>query len=129
MVVSTGPGGKTARAEGDYKQDKPYTRENPGPWAGAESSHVPQITYEKMGKGLMVTVKVNHPMDPKKPHYIMWIKLEDGHGKLLGNKELMATDPAATATFELASVPGKLKALQRCNIHGIWMNETDVKLK
>jgi desulfoferrodoxin-like iron-binding protein len=128
MASAVDPGGKPARAQGEYKQDKPYTRTDPGPWAGAENKHLPQITYEKMGTGLEVTVKVdNHPMDPEKPHYIMWIRLEDGRGKLLGEKDFVATDPAAIATFELKSVPDKLVGLERCNIHGIWMSEAGVR--
>jgi desulfoferrodoxin-like iron-binding protein len=130
MLSSSGRATASAQAQGEYKQDKPYTRENPGPWAGAAEKHIPQIIYEKMGTGLKVTVKVdNHPMDPKKPHYIMWIKLEDGRGNLLGRKDFVATDPAPVATFELESVPAHLRAFERCNIHGIWMSEAKVELK
>jgi len=118
------------QSEGAYKQDKPYTRENPGPWAGAEDKHLPRITYEKMGMGLKVTVKVdNHLMDPAKPHYIMWIRLENGMGILLGKHAFKATDPEPVASFELKSVPAHLKAFERCNIHGIWMSEAKVELK
>jgi desulfoferrodoxin-like iron-binding protein len=121
--------GKT-QGQGEAKQDKPYTRENPGPWAGAEAKHLPQITYEKMGTGLKVSVKVdNHPMDAAKPHYIMWIRLEDGNGKVLGQHTFKATDPSPEASFELKSVPADLKAFERCNVHGIWMSEAKVELK
>jgi desulfoferrodoxin-like iron-binding protein len=130
MLSSVGRTTPSAQAQGEYKQDKPYTRQNPGPWAGAETKHVPEIMYEKMGAGLKVTVKVdNHPMDPAKPHYIMWIRLEDGMGKVLGKHQFKPTDPAPVATFELKSVPGKLAAFERCNIHGIWMNEVTVEPK
>jgi desulfoferrodoxin-like iron-binding protein len=129
-LSALGSGMSSAQAQGGYKQDKPYTRENPGPWAAAKDKHVPEITYEKMGMGLKVTVKVdNHPMDPQKPHYIMWIRLEDGRGKVFGKKDFVATDPAPIATFELKSVPAHLQAFERCNIHGIWMNEAKVELK
>jgi len=118
------------KPQGEYKQDKPYTQENPGPWAGSQAKHVPEITYEKMGTGLKVTVKVdNHAMDPAKPHYIMWIRLEDGMGKVLGKHAFKATDPAPVASFELKSVPAHLRAFERCNIHGIWMSEAKVELK
>ncbi|MGZ7046573.1 MAG: desulfoferrodoxin family protein [Candidatus Aminicenantales bacterium] len=127
---STQAGYGQSTPQGEYKQDKPYTRENPGPWAGAQDKHVPEITYEKMGMGLKVTVKVdNHPMDPAKPHYIMWIRLEDGMGKVLGKHAFKATDPAPEASFELKSVPANLKAFERCNIHGIWMSEAKVELQ
>lgn len=127
--------GKKAPVQAQMKsaqvQQKPYTRDDPGPWADKVKAHVPEITYEKTGTGLKVTVKVdNHPMDPKTPHYIMMIKLEDGSGAALGQKDFVATDPAPPiATFELKSIPGKLKAYERCNIHGLWMNEVDVTTK
>jgi superoxide reductase len=92
--------------------------------------HLPQITYEKTDTGLKVTVKVdNHPMDAQKPHYIMWIKLEDGSGTMLGEKDFMATDPEPVATFDLTSVPVSLKAYEQCNIHGIWMSEANVDVQ
>jgi len=129
-LSALGSGMSSVQDQGGYKQDKPYTLQNSGPWAAAKDKHIPQITYEKMGMGLKVTVKVdNHPMDPKKPHYIMWIKLEDGRGNLLGRKDFVATDPAPVAAFELKSVPAHLRAFERCNIHGIWMSEAKVELK
>jgi len=107
--------------------ENPYTKENPGPWAEKVGTHLPQITYEKAGSGLTVTVKVdNHPMDPQQPHFIMSIMLQDGMGATLGEKTFVATDPAPLAVFELMSVPDKLKAYEHCNIHGIWMGETSV---
>lgn len=105
----------------------PYTKENPGPWADLAEKHIPEITYEKAGAGLKVTVKVdNHPMDPKAPHYIMEIMLHDGAGAMLGQKTFVATDPEPVATFELMSVPEKLVAYEHCNIHGFWKNEIGV---
>jgi superoxide reductase len=107
--------------------ENPYTKENPGPWAGKEGAHVPQITYEKAGSGLKVTVRIdNHPMDPQAPHYIMSIMLKDGLGTTLGEKTFVATDPEPVATFELMSIPEKLVAYEHCNLHGIWMSETAV---
>jgi superoxide reductase len=103
-----------------------YTRSDPGAWGGKEDSHVPQIVYEKMETGLKVTVTVSHEMNPETPHYIMKIKLKDGEDNLLGEKELQATDEKAEAIFELFAVPGKLKAYEKCNLHGVWMDEVDV---
>jgi desulfoferrodoxin-like iron-binding protein len=112
-------------------QDKPYTKDSPGPWdAATAAKHSPEITFVKAGKGLKVTVKVDsHPMDAQKPHYIMWIKLQDADGKELGKKEFAPTDPAPVASFELATVPPTLSALEQCNIHGIWQNTVPVKLR
>jgi len=118
-----------ARVSQDYTQEKPYTEEDPGPWpAAVANTHSPEISYEKTDSGLKVMVKVdNHPMDPKKPHYIMWIRIEDGDGNKLGEKTFQMTDPAPMVVFELASIPVKLRAFERCNIHGIWMSETEVE--
>jgi len=67
-------------------------------------------------------------MDAQKPHFIQWIRVEDGNGKLLAKKIFKPTDPAPAATFHLASIPEKLKVLDHCNVHGTWLNEVDVKL-
>ncbi len=119
------------RAAQEPDQKEPYTMTSFGPWnEGVAKTHVPQVTFEKMGAALMITVKVdNHPMDANKPHWIMWIRVEDVDGKVLVKKEFKATDPAPVATFHLATWPAKLKVLERCNIHGIWLNEVEVKLK
>jgi len=131
LVIQSGYGkglSNQAQMKAVEGQEKPYTRDDPGPWADKVKSHVPEISYERAGSGLKVTVKVdNHPMDPKTPHYIMEIRLEDGTGVALGKKEFVATDPAPpTATFELKSIPAKLRAYERCNVHGLWMNEENV---
>ena len=121
-----------AQAGQEYSQPKPYTMTFFGPWNEAVAkTHVPQVTFAKAGQGLKVTVQIDsHPMDPQKPHWIMWIRLEDMKGQKLGEKTLQATDPRpAVAVFELPKMHSKLKALERCNIHGVWLNEADVKLK
>ena len=122
----------TAVKDKDYTQPEPYTAKNFGPWnAAVAATHVPQVVFEKMGMGLKVTVQIdNHPMDPQKPHWIMWIRLEDMKGKKLGEKTFKATDPRpAIAVFELPAMHDKIKAFERCNIHGIWLNEAAVDLK
>jgi desulfoferrodoxin-like iron-binding protein len=103
-----------------------FTRNDPGAWEGKETGHLPVITYEKSDTGLKVNVVVNHVMDDGAPHYIMWIKLFDGDGNLLGQQEFEANDEKAEASFELTSVPAKLVAHEKCNVHGIWMEQVDV---
>lgn len=103
-----------------------YTAADPGAWEGKESSHVPVITYEKTATGLTVTVTVNHVMDASIPHYIEWVKLMDGEGRVFGDAFFQATDAKAEATFELETVPAKLVAIERCNVHGLWKEEVDV---
>jgi desulfoferrodoxin-like iron-binding protein len=119
-----------APAPEEYTQEQPYSKDFYGPWDEAVSKvHLPEITYEKTDSGLKVTVKIdNHPMDPEKPHYIMWIRIEDGEGNTLGETDFVATDPAPVTTFDLTTVPAKIKAFERCNIHGIWTSETDVNV-
>jgi superoxide reductase len=112
--------------EMEAEEEPVYTRNDPGAWEGKESSHIPVITYEKTETGLTVTVTVNHVMDAEIPHYIEWVKLWDGEGNLLGEAAFEATDKTARATFEITSVPTKLVAHERCNVHGIWMEEVPV---
>ena len=131
MGGGTNIGQMAGQASGEYSQPKPYTKDFFGPWnAQVAQTHVPQVNYYMTDTGLKVTIKIdNHPMDPKKPHWIMWIRLEDGMGNKLGEKTFKATDPAPVATFELKSMPDVLKATERCNIHGIWLNEVKVEMK
>jgi len=122
----------TAMKDQEYTQPEPYTAKFFGPWNEAVAkTHVPMVTFEKMGPGLKVTVQIdNHPMDPQQPHWIMWIKLEDMKGNTLGEKTFKAADPRpAVAVFELPSMVDTVKAFERCNVHGIWLNEAPVSLK
>jgi desulfoferrodoxin-like iron-binding protein len=135
--AGTGPGtaaaaSTAAQTAQEYSQPEPYTEKFFGPWnAAVAGTHVPQVTFEKAGEGLKVTVQIdNHPMDPQKPHWIMWIRLQDQDGNTLGEKTFQPTDPRpAVAVFELPKMYEKLKAFERCNIHGIWLNEASVELK
>jgi len=116
----------------DYTQPEPYTAKNFGPWNEAvAATHVPQVTFKKEGTGVRVTVQIdNHPMDPQKPHWIMWIRIEDTKGRKLGEETFKATDPRpAVAVFDLPETPKRIKAFERCNIHGIWLNDLAVELK
>jgi len=122
----------TAVKDQEYSQPEPYTAKFFGPWnEGVAKTHVPMVTFEKMGMGLKVTVQIdNHPMDPQQPHWIMWIRLEDTKGNKLGEKTFKATDPRpAIAVFELPAMVDTVKAFERCNVHGIWLNEAPVSLK
>ena len=117
---------KPAQPAEEMEAEPVYTKDDPGPWAGKEAAHVPQIAYEKTESGLMVTVTVNHEMNPEKPHYIMYIKLMDGDGNVLGEKDFVPEDPKAEAVFELSTVPSKLVAEERCNVHGLWKSEIEI---
>ena len=103
-----------------------YTRDNVGEYEGMQDAHLPVIAYEKSDIGLKVTVTVNHEMNAETPHYIMWIKIKDAEDNLLGEKMFEATDAAAEAVFDLAEIPAAIKAFEKCNVHGIWMDEAQV---
>jgi superoxide reductase len=117
---------ETKEPESKESEEIIFTRSDPGAWGGKEDSHIPQIAYEKIEAGLEVTVTVSHEMNPETPHYIIYIKLKDGEGHLLGEKEFQAADEKAEAIFKLTTVPGKLVAYEKCNLHGIWMDEVVV---
>jgi len=106
-----------------------YTRDDPGAYGGKEDSHVPVVAYEKTETGLKVTVRVSHEMNSEKPHFIEWIRLTDGADNLLAEKGFQATDEKAEAVFELTTVPDKLVAYEKCNLHGIWKEEIDIYLQ
>ncbi len=133
LMVMSGWTGQYAAAPAaqEKPQAAPYTATSFGPWnAEVAKVHVPEVSFKKVGAETEVTVKVDsHPMDPQKPHYIMWIRLEDENGKKLAEHEFKPTDPAPVATFKLAAVPAKIKALEHCNIHGTWLNEAAVEMK
>ena len=131
VAAAAGQYGTTPPAQ-EYKQPKPYTATFFGPWNEAVAAkHLPEVTFEKAGTGVAVRVQVdNHVMDAQKPHYIMWIRLEDGKGLPLGEKTFQATDPSpAVAVFELPKAPARVKAFERCNVHGIWLTEKAVEIK
>jgi len=116
----------------EMTQTQPFTAKFFGPWNEAVAkTHIPMVTFEKTAMGLKVTVQVdNHPMDPQKPHWIQWIRVEDMNGHKLGEKVFQATDPSpAIAVFELPKTHDKLKVFEHCNIHGTWLNEATVNVK
>jgi desulfoferrodoxin-like iron-binding protein len=125
-VVEENQAAEKIEPEAQEAEETVYTRSNPSAWSGKEEGHVPQIVYEKMETGLKVTVTVAHEMNPEKPHYIMYIMLKDGEDNLLGEREFEATNEKAEAIFELTTMPSKLIAYERCNLHGLWMDEVDV---
>jgi desulfoferrodoxin (superoxide reductase-like protein) len=97
-----------------------YTADSPGPWAGKEAGHVPQIVID----GTNVTIKVAHPMhaadDAGPEHYITTIYARDQANKIVWLKEFKVDDPAAETTFALPAGTTALTAYSHCNIHGLW---------
>ena len=112
-VVEETQAAEKTEPESKEAEEVIFTRSDPGAWGGKEDSHVPQIAYEKMEARLKVTVTVSHEMNAETLHYIMYIKLKDGEGNLLGEKEFQAADEKAEAIFEVTTTPGKLVAYEK----------------
>lgn len=122
------PAEVAAEAPSQPDSDIVRTRKDPGAYGGKEDSHVPRIEWKKTDAGLSVTVSVDHEMNPETPHYIMWIGLWDESGRLIGEKTFSAEDEAAVAVFELNRTPSGFKAYEKCNLHGVWMEERDIRI-
>ena len=118
----------TSQTEGSEQpvENVIFTREDPGAYGGKEDSHIPRIVYEKTDTGLKITVSVEHEMNAEKPHFIEWIALWDEESTELGRTQFKAQDAKAEIVVELNSVPSKLTAMEKCNLHGIWREEIDI---
>jgi superoxide reductase len=110
-------------------KEEVYTAADPGPWAGKEAAHVPQIVVAKTETGWDVTVTVKHVMIAQPQHFIQWIRLQDGDGAVLGRKEFTPADAKPEAVFALKTLPAKLAAFEHCNIHGLWKSERESAAK
>jgi superoxide reductase len=89
-----------------------------------EMKHSPKITVEppvNAGDPTKVTVAVGrtmHPMEVK--HHIKWIALYAGDKKVAHvNLEPVISKPVVTFLVVLSG-PTTLRALEECNIHGVW---------
>jgi len=98
------------------EKDGVYTATNPGPWAGKEKSHVPQVTFPA-GQG-SVELFTAHPMSPD--HYISAQYVKDQDGKLIAFAAHQGTDAEARATLSLPRGTTSITAFSHCNIHGDW---------
>ena len=124
-----------------------YTNEAPGPFAGKERSHVPQVTIQSDGVAIVL---VSHVMDagspatdagapeggllpglldagyvdsggPRPPHYVSTIWVTDDQGRVIFMKQFLPTD-AAPPFIALAIPEGTktIRAYEHCNLHGVW---------
>ena len=99
-----------------------------------EKKHLPVITAPKRvkkGERFEVTVEVGkllaHPNEPG--HFIQFIELYSG------DTYLARLDLTAKATFPIMRVwcaldhnHSKLRAFERCNLHGTWENEIEIEV-
>jgi superoxide reductase len=120
-----------ARAEGygDYGSSEEAATniqriKDPANLTPAEKKHSPLIQLDapaKAGEPVRVTVSVGrlmHPMEAK--HWIKWIELYAGEKKIARvNLEPEVSKPVVTFTVVLSG-PTTLRALEECNLHGVW---------
>jgi len=99
-----------------------------------EKKHLPIITAPKKvkkGECFEVTVEVGkllkHPNEPG--HFIQFIELYAGD-TYLARMDFTAktTCPVMKACVSLDHAHGKLRAFERCNLHGTWENDIDIEV-
>jgi superoxide reductase len=95
-----------------------------------EMKHSPKITVEgpvKAGEPAKVTVAVGravHPMEAK--HHIDWIELYAGDQRI-ARVDLVPEVSKPVVTFMVVlSGPTTLRALEECNLHGVWEETLEV---
>ena len=108
------------------------TAKDPANATDFEKKHTPVIKAPdtvKAGEFFDVTVEVgkvvSHPNEPG--HFIQWIELYSGH-TFIARADLtpVMSDAVVTIPVRLEHVH-PLRAIARCNLHGAWMGEKDVK--
>ncbi|MFK7827336.1 MAG: desulfoferrodoxin family protein [Oligoflexales bacterium] len=102
-----------------FIENRIYTQDDPGQWAGKEAGHIPTITRV----GLDVTITTNHAIGAE--HYIAKHTLADEAGQTLTEFEFdpaNAADSAISTHTLLNPLPasGLLKVYALCNLHGLW---------
>ena len=99
-----------------------------------EKKHLPIISAPKSvrkGECFEVEVEVGkllrHPNEPG--HFIQFIELYAGD-TYLARMDFTArtTCPVMKARVSLDHAHGKLRAFERCNLHGTWENEVDIEV-
>jgi len=115
----------------EEKQDAIKTAQDPKNKTELEKKHIPLITVVKKC-GLIpdgctdVHVKVgeiNHPMTPE--HLIQNIDLYCDN-EFISRVILTADKLNAAAALHLKAKTGKITVIERCNLHGAWISETNL---
>lgn len=116
------------------KINKPVDSKN---LSEGEKKHIPAIYVPKSivaGEPFEVVVQVGyipHVMEDK--HYIEWVELYL-NDKKVGRAELSSRNKKAEATFTvepektLKGKECKLRALEQCNVHGLWEEFMPIKI-
>lgn len=96
---------------------EPMEELEPNTQDGAHEKHIPVVSVE----GNIVTVKVgevNHPM--MDAHYIEWIMIQTNFGN---QRKVLHPGDEPVARFALLEGEKVLKALEYCNLHGLYATE------
>lgn len=100
----------------------PMRQLKPGETDGAGEKHVPALSLDKDQLKVQVG-EVVHPM--LENHYItnIWAEYPDG------TVEKISLNPGdePVAIFNVDDVKGIVKVYEYCNLHGLWVNEIEVK--
>ncbi len=118
---------------GESGAGKPIQKiKDPANLTPAETKHSPKITVEgpvKAGEPAKVTVAVGramHPMEAK--HHINWIELYAGDQRI-ARVDLVPEVSKPVVTFMVVlSGATTLRALEECNLHGVWEEDLDVSV-
>ena len=84
---------------------------------GAHEKHIPVVSVENN----IVTVEVgevDHPMLPE--HYIEWIMIQTNFGN---QRKVLKPGDAPIARFSLLEEEEVIRALEYCNLHGLYSNK------
>lgn len=133
-VASLGLLGMLPKGSGGYGTEESGSQviriKDPANLTPAEKKHSPVIQVEgavKAGEPTKVMVSVGrlmHPMEAK--HWIKWIELYAGEQKIArAELEPGVSRPVVTFTVVLSG-PTTLRALEECNLHGIWEETVQV---
>ncbi|MFQ5748762.1 MAG: desulfoferrodoxin family protein [Planctomycetota bacterium] len=117
---SGGGGAKVSAADleriAELEKDGVFTAADPGPWAGKDKSHVPQVTFPAGQDS--VELYTAHPMSPE--HYITAQYVKDQDGNLIAFASHKGTDDEARVTLPLPPGTTSITAYSHCNKHGDW---------
>lgn len=90
-----------------------------------EKKHTPHIQVERTGAKTIVTIVVGHEVaHPNQPdHFIAWIELYANDAPIARfDLSPVVTEPVVSVVIS-AEEGTVLKAVEHCNLHGLWAAE------
>lgn len=109
---------------------------NPANLTDLEKKHIPVIDCPdtvKAGKPFQVKIKVGEvPHVSEEAHHLQWIEIKTGEN-LYARVDLtpVLSLPDVTVTLKKAGKHRKtmLRAIERCNLHGLWEAEKEITVE